>query len=281
MSRFTRHTRGKHKPQGIKHKVHASKKRFRVVSTAVALAIVLCCVVIFSYYLVSSLSVRAPSPQIVETNGNSEDNILKVALIDALHSTYPNLNFSRSLNRTLVEAGFRVDIYEGNEVTVDFLKELKSGYKLVILRMHSALSSSNELYFFTDEPYSEGKYAEEEYFRLVKKAYASDDSEPVFAVNWGFIERLMAGRFNGTLVVAMGCDGARDSWMAKEFANQGAIGYIAWTGPVLLSHSDQATLYLIESLYKEKLSLESAVEKTNNQIGPDPESNAILDHYPP
>jgi hypothetical protein len=91
----------------------------------------------------------------------------------------------------------------------------------------------------------------------------------------------MAGRFNGTLVVAMGCDGARDSWMAKEFANQGAIGYIAWTGPVFLSHSDQATLCLIESLYKEKLSLESAVEKTNNQIGPDPESNAILDHYPP
>lgn len=281
MSRFTRHTRGKHKPQGIKHKVHASKKRFRVVSTAVALAIVLCCAVIFSYYLVSSLSARDPSQQIVETNGNSEDNILKVALIDALHSTYPNPNFSRSLNRTLVEAGFRVDIYEGNEVTVDFLKKLKSGYKLVILRMHSALSSSNELYFFTDEPYSEEKYTEEKYFRLVKEAYASDDSEPVFAVNWGFIERLMAGRFNGTLVVAMGCDGACDPWMAKEFINQGATGYVGWNGPVLLSHSDKAIQYLIQALYIEKLPLEEALDKTNNQIGKDPNWNTILESYIP
>jgi hypothetical protein len=66
--------------------------------------------------------------------------------------------------------------------------------------------------------------------------------------------------------------------MAKEFANQGAIGYIAWSGPVLLSHSDQAIQYLIESLYKEKLGLEDAVERTNNQ-GADPDSGAVLDLY--
>jgi hypothetical protein len=279
MSRFARHARGKHKPQGIKHKVHASKERFRVVSTAVALAIVLCCVVIFSYYLVRSLSARAPSPQIVETNGNSEDNTLKVALIDALYSTYPNLDFSRSLNRTLVEAGFRVDIYEGNEVTVDFLKKLKGGYKLVILRMHSALSSHNELYFFTDEPYSEEEHTEEQFPYPNVRAATADNVTYVFAVNWGFVKMFMTGKFNGTLVVAMGCDGARDSWLAREFVNQGAIGYIAWSGPVLLSHSDQAIQYLIESLYKEKLRLEDAVERTNNQIGADPDSGAILDLY--
>jgi len=279
MSRFTRHTRGKHKPQGIKHKVYASKERFRVVSIAVALAIVLCCAVIFSYYLVSSLGARDPSPQIVGTNSDSEDNVPKVALIDALYSTYPNLNFSRSLNRTLVEAGFRVDIYEGNEVTVDFLKKLKSGYKLVILRMHSALSSSNELYFFTDEPYSEEEHTEERFPYPNVRAATADNVTYVFAVNWGFVKMCMTGKFNGTLVIAMGCDGACDSWLAGEFVNQGAIGYIAWTGPVLLSHSDRTTQYLIESLYKEKLRLEDAVERTNNQIGADPDSGAILDLY--
>jgi len=91
----------------------------------------------------------------------------------------------------------------------------------------------------------------------------------------------MAGRFNGTLVVAMGCDGACDSWMAKEFINQGATGYVGWNGPVLLSHSDKAIQYLIQALYIEKLPLEEALDKTNNQIGKDPNWNTILESYIP
>lgn len=48
-----------------------------------------------------------------------------------------------------------------------------------------------------------------------------------------FIKRLMTGKFNGTLVITMGCNGASDSWMTEEFINQGAIGYVGWTGAVV------------------------------------------------
>jgi hypothetical protein len=275
MVRFIRQARGKYKRRGIRPKAIARGARFRPVFSAVALVIVLCCVLVGSYYLVRSL--QAPS----ERGSSVDDTTFRAALIDALYSTYPNEEFTRSLNRTLVDVGFTVDIYEGSEVTVDFLKRLRSGYKLVIFRMHSALSSSNDLYFFTGEAYSDGKYLPEASFRLVQKGYTSEDSQPVFAVNWGFVKRCMAGKFDGALVVAMGCDGAVDHLMAKEFVNQGAIGYVGWTGPVLLSNSDRATLYLIEALYNEQLSLEAAVERTNGQVEADPHSGAVpvLDLY--
>ena len=69
--------------------------------------------------------------------------------------------------------------------------------------------------------------------------------------------------------------------MAQEFINQGAVGFIAWNGPVLLSHSDNATLYLVQALYVEKLVLEEAVGKTTTQIGEDPHWDIVLKCYAP
>ena len=163
---------------------------------------------------------------------------------------------------------------------MDFLKTVPSGYKLVILRMHSALHS-DQLYLFTAEPYSIGKYTQEQQFQLVKEAYATAESQPVFAVNWGFVKRCMTGKFNGTLVIAMGCDGTRDPVIIEEIMNQGAVGYISWSEPVLISHSDTATLHLTEALYLEKLPVAEAIETTNNQVGADPEHGAILEYFTP
>lgn len=271
----TKHPRSK----GIKTEIRNYKKRMRLISTVTTLIIVFSFTVLISYYL-SSLFTGSDS--LTNKNSNhSSSNPLKAALIDALYTTHPNDNFTKSINETLREAGFKVDIFQGTEVTVNFLKKLPNGYKLIILRMHSALSTDNQLYLFTAEPYSTGKYTQEQYFQLVKEAYATEDSQHVFAVNWGFIKRCMAGKFNGTLVIAMGCDGTLDPWIAKEFLNQGAVGYIAWTGPVSLTHSDKAVLFLIQALYIEKLPLEQAVKKTNSQIGKDPNCGTVLDFYVP
>jgi len=279
MFRFTRYAGAKNRPKGTRNEVSAYRKRGRILSTIVTFIIIFSLIAVVSHYLVSYFP--GPNPTVDEIEGNLNDNSARAALIDALCSNYPNEEFTRSVNKTLQEASVKVDIYQGKEVTVEFLKKLKSDYKLIILRMHSALSTNNELYLFTAEPYSMGKYVQEQYFRLVKEAYATEDSLSVFAVNWGFIKRLMTGKFNGTLVIAMGCDGTRDHWMAEEFINQGAIGYVAWNGPVLLSHSDKAILYLIQALYMEKLPLEEAVEKTDRQIGEDPNCGTILDYYVP
>jgi len=265
---------------GIKHEVYEYKKQMRIISTAVTFVIILSLIALGIYYLLNYAG--NPASNSANESVNQTDNHLpKAALIDALHCNHPNEWFTESLNKTLSQAGFKVDIYQGEVVTVDFLKKLPSGYDLIILRMHSALSSSNQLYFFTAEPYSVGKYTQEQYFQLVKKAYVSNESSPVFAVNWGFIKVYMVEKFEGVLVIAMGCDGTLDSLFIQQLIDQGAIGYIAWNGPVSISHSDKAILYLVQVLYVKKLSLTVAVQETNSQVGEDPYWGTLLECYTP
>jgi hypothetical protein len=278
MSHSGRRPDARRKTRGIKKKVADSKRRVRIVSTLMASIIVFSLVFAGSYYLLSTSIGGSSSFDEVQDSQQDQldDGLLNAVLVDALFGSSPNPNFTTSLRSTLQGAGFGVDVYQGEDVTVDFLKKFACGYEVVILRMHSALANTNELYLFTAEPYSAGKYVQEQYFRLVKEAYATEDSHSVFAVNWGFIKRLMAEKFEGALVIVMGCDGADDPWMAEEIINQGAVGYVAWNGSVLLSHSDKAVLNLVQALYVDKLSLEDAVEKTNSQIGVDPQSGSIL-----
>ncbi|MCW4034525.1 MAG: hypothetical protein NWF03_04095 [Candidatus Bathyarchaeota archaeon] len=199
------------------------------------------------------------------------------ALVDALCVSSPDNIFTSELVETLNQAGFSVDIYAGKNVTVDLLKTFPESYDLLVLRMHSAVHSETlGLYLFTAEPYSEDKYVNEQYFQLIKEAYAFADSEPVFAVNWMFVKRCMAEKFCNTTVIVMGCDGACDLKMATEFFNQGAKAYIAWNGLVIPSHSSKATLQLVENLYIKNFTFQQAVENTNKQIGPDPNNNSTL-----
>jgi hypothetical protein len=277
MLHLTKHGTAKKKPRGIKREVYADKKRMRRISVIITLVVIVFVVILISYYL---STIFGGSGSSTNENGDSGDNSLNAALIDALYSTLPNDTFTGSLTETLQEAGFEVDVFQGTEVTVDFLKTIPKGYELIILRMHSALLA-DQLYLFTAEPYSVGKYTQEQQFQIVKEAYATEDSQPVFAVNWGFIKRGMTGKFNNTLVVAMGCDGARDPVIIEEFMNQGAVGYISWNGPVLLSHSDTATLHLTEALYLDNLSAEEAIGRTNNQVGSDPEWGTVLEYHAP
>lgn len=276
--RIKKHGRSGKKPKGIRREVYADKERMRRTYTIIAFLIIISLVLLVSYYLATYFGGSNSSTN--ENDENPSDGSLKVALIDALYATLPNDEFTRSLTETLQESGFEVDVFRGTEVTVNFLKSLPNGYKLVILRMHSALHV-DQLYLFTAEPYSVGKYTQEQQFQLVKEAYVTEESQPVFAVNWGFIKRCMTGKFNGTLVIAMGCDGTLDPVIIEEFMNQGAVGYISWSGPVLISHSDTATLHFTEALYLEKLSAEEAIEETNNQVGADPEHGTILEYYAP
>jgi len=278
MFQVTKHGRSGKKPKGIKRELYEDKKRMRRIYTVITLLIVISVTILVSYYLATYFVGSNSSTN--ENGGDPGDGSLKAALIDGLYTTLPNDEFTRSLTETLQEAGFEVDVFQGAEVTVDFLKTVPNGYRLIVLRMHSALHD-DQLYLFTAEPYSVGKYTQEQQFQLVKEAYATEASQPVFAVNWGFIKRCMTGKFNDTLVIAMGCDGTRDPLIIEEIINQGAVGYISWTGPVLFSHSDTATLHLTDALYLEKLSVEEAIEGTNNQIGADPEWGTILEYYTP
>jgi len=150
MFRSARYSKANSKSKGIRKEVYAYKKRIKIISIIVTFVIVFFLVALALYYFTTHFTpLNYPTN---EDGSNSNDSPPKAALIDALYTTFPNKNFTRSINETLCAAGFKVDVFQGNDVTVEFLKKLPIGYKLIILRMHSALAANNQLYLFTAEP---------------------------------------------------------------------------------------------------------------------------------
>jgi hypothetical protein len=213
--------------------------------------------------------------------GSNESGVFRAVVVDALSADGSNGSFAEGVRGVLEGEGFRVDVFSGSVVAVDFLKGLPGGYGVVLLRMHSAVAVNGEVYLFTGEDYSGEKYVEERGFGLVRQCFPDEGNESVFGVNWGFVERLMAGRFNGSVVVAMGCESGVDEALVGEFLGQGARAFVGWSGPVLLSHSDEAVLVLVKSVWVDKLSVGAAVDKVNALVGSDPASGAVLKCFVP
>jgi len=83
--------------------------------------------------------------RIYPVNQPSSDNLAepKAAIIDQLYSLQPNEAFISEVTKELEDYGFEVDIYQGDEVTVDLYRQLPGyGYKVIIFRAHSGLLGS-------------------------------------------------------------------------------------------------------------------------------------------
>jgi hypothetical protein len=83
----------------------------------------------------------------------------RAAIIDQLHTNYPNEDFTTQITQDLEDYGFKVDLYQGDDITVDLFRNLPAyNYKLIIFRGHSGavLSNAQELesiigtYLFTN-----------------------------------------------------------------------------------------------------------------------------------
>ena len=216
----------------------------------------------------------------------------QAAIVDHLSFTgQPNQTFIQTATNILETAGFTVDYYKGEEVTVDFYRNLPLyGTRLIILRVHSATMRvegavtpilglfTSELYLGAEDAYE--KYREDvENDRLVRAFFEGGDE--YFGIVPEFVEKSMKGEFENTTIIMMGCEGLGYEGltytdMAEAFIKKGAKVYISWDGPVGVNHTDQATIHLLQSLILEKLIIRKAVEETS----PDPAYNSTLHFYP-
>jgi len=277
----------KKKRQGTKSKIRAEKERERRISTIVTTLIVI--VIIASSSFIVHQSIKSTPDQTVESK-----NPFKAAIIDQLSLSIPNQTFVDTSRTILEEAGYTVDYYKGEKVTVDFYRNLAThGYSLIILRVHSALGSTNNppLALFTSEIYTTTKYISEQWNDQVTRVFFNSeiykDSNYYFGVLPDFIKQRMNGKFDNTVIIMMGCDGItylggnyRYVGMAKAFIERGAKVYISWSGPVLGSYSDEATINLLQNLIKEKQTIRKAIENTMMKIGSDPMYKSVLQFYP-
>jgi hypothetical protein len=216
----------------------------------------------------------------------------KAAIIDQLYTLYPNQAFIQETTNIVTNYGFKVDVYSGDEVTVDFLRRIPGlGYKLIIFRAHSSLQTGTvhlgsedktirRTYFFTNELYSGTTQIGEQLSDRLAKVRIDEKHPWVFGISADFVRRSMQGNFDHTFVIMMGCSTLYIDDLAQSFVEKGASAYTGWDASVGLDYVDHATITLLERLISNDVSLESAVTGTMQEKSADPNWGAVLKYYP-
>ena len=273
--------KGGKKPKGAKARVQAYKKRVAYIGTAITVVILVTIIAVSSFFIYSYLS-PSPNQAINPDQTNNQPSQPKAAIVDHLSLTAPNQTFKQTATTILEEAGYTVDYYPGEEVTVEFYRNLPThGYSLIVLRVHSATTVGyRSLGLFSSEVRSTTKYVYEQLTEQLVGARFPNDETEYFGISPLFVLHSMKGRFQNTTIIHMGCDGLVHTTMAEAFRQKGAKVYISWDGDVLASHTDQATTHLLQHLIAEKQTIEHAVTKTREKVGPDPAYKSLLVYYP-
>ena len=257
-----------------KTRKHVLKKRIADGATVVA-------VIVLAFLVYSSR--QKPSD-------NVENFSFKAAIIDQLSESWQNQTFVDNSRNTLENADFNVSIYGYEESNVDFYRSIPTnGFGLVIFRVHSAIiEGSTLLGLFTSESYDESKLQPDgpysmdyqQYPKALVEAFYNASSSHYFAIAPDFVQYLMQGRFQNTIIILMGCDGLNFTDMAEAFVSKGAKVCIGWNELVGASHTDKATDYLLKCLVTRKHSVSAAINETMHDVGPDPHYSSVLKYYP-
>lgn len=215
----------------------------------------------------------------------------RAVIVDQLSLTAPNPAFAEEATAALERAGYEVDYVPGEQVSVDFYRNLpKRGYDLVLLRAHAGRhlrgdgEETENVALFTSEPYIPTRHVEEQRDgRLTIGAFEREDlggAEAYFAIPAEFVESSMKGGFGGAAVILMGCDVLRGELLAEAFVGKGAAAVVGWDGPVSASHTDAATLNLLQHYLLEDLPVQEAAAAAMAEVGPDPFYDSVFLSYP-
>lgn len=205
---------------------------------------------------------------------------VRAAIIDQVGLTYPNPSFANLATAILETAGYQVDIYTGEQITVEFYERLATrGYRLILFRTHSSdVDVTGEIGLFTSEIYREDRWVMEQLRgRLAYGDTLPDDSGTLyFAIVPAFIEKEMHGQFDDSLLIIGGCESLASPRLAQAFLDRGASAVIGWDDTVNLAHNDRAILRLLLAIVGEEMPIAKAVQRTMIEVGPDPTYDSHL-----
>jgi hypothetical protein len=239
------------------------------------IAIASCLLILSISFFLWTSSTTSPKPAQQTTV-----EVPKAAILDGVYAGSQDLAYEQSLTNYLSTAGYRVDVFRGENVTIDLLRNV-GGYKVLILRLHSAIDSDvGFLYLFSGEKYIQSKYVQEQLSGAVREAITFDNVS-YFAINAVFLGENNATGLKGSTIILMGCNGTGSSYSIQRLLDRGVNVYIAWSGYVDLSYSDETTLALVKALYMEKSSVQAAVEEAMKEAGTEPGYNSVLECYAP
>jgi len=218
------------------------------------------------------------------------DGVPKAAIVDQLYLREANPGFIAEMTAILESCGFAIDLWQGEEITVEFYRGLpERGYKLIVFRVHSGLLLEMEesgvepleaTYLFTGETYTTTKYVSEQLTDKVSNALMAEDYPLVFAVSSEFIREDTKGDFDDTVIISMGCESYYYDDMPAAFIEKGASVYTGWSTIVSLEYVDVVTLDLLGNLCTANMTVTQGISRTTAELGHDPYFDAYLKYFP-
>lgn len=211
----------------------------------------------------------------------------RAAIVDQLSVLGENEAFISAVTGELEDFGFEVDLYQGEEITVEFYRKLPThGYRVIVFRTHSGILEEGEQVhekttIFTNEEFDWKKHQADVWHDRLFMAGIDDTRPRVFSIAPKFIRESMQGSFDDTVIIMMGCAGIYLPDLAEAFMAKGASAYLAWDASVLLDYVDGATEHLVKQLCSDGATVREAVASTMAARGPDPQYEAELQYYPP
>lgn len=174
----------------------------------------------------------------------------------------------------LTQAGYHVIVKRGKEVSIRFLDKF-GGYRLVILRAHSAIAQDGFLYIFSGEEYVWNEYIIEQLSGVYRKARISiTDKKAYFALRGDALGSETG--LKGSTIILMSCNGTGSIHTIKRLFERGVKEIITWDGYTDPDYVDKATLMLLNYVYKEKMGYNEAAEKVMETVGSDPVWNSRI-----
>ena len=209
----------------------------------------------------------------------------RAAIVDQLSVHSPDEAFINATVDLMQQAGFGVDLFSQDSITVGLYGTLPSrGYELIVFRVHAGVNqqmTGHPVGLYTTETYNELSYPQEQLADQVGMGRGFDGNDTVvFAVTPKYIEQRSAANYPGTMIVLMGCYGLFSQDLPQAFIDRGASVVIGWDKLVGVDHADTATLTLLRHLLQEKLSVSNSVKATMTEIGPDHDYKSVLGYYP-
>lgn len=243
----------------------------RPVYAAVAIIIVLVPSIFFLQFYFGGQG--SPKAAIIDQLGSSE-------LAEAIRDE--NQTFLEEAKQLLYKRFSVVDFYSDN-ATVEMYKQLASaGYKLIVWRAHSALDlNSTYIAISTTDKYGSINYDQYLENGQLTLCNITADQPLYFGITPKFIDEVMMGRFQDTVVVLMSCNGLKQGYLktAQAFEAKGAKVFIGWDGWVGTSDNDYGISLLLQYLINENNTVSAAVGKilpiNSHEFGP-----AQLQYYP-
>jgi hypothetical protein len=193
----------------------------------------------------------------------------KAAIIDQLSSSqlaepirHQNQTFINTTKELLYKRFSIIDYYSDN-ATVEQYKRLSSqDYKLIIWRAHSALDlNSKYIAISTSDKYGSKNY--DQYLENGQLTLCNITGYYYFGITPKFVEELMSGRFEDTVIIFMSCNGLKEEYYktAETFEEKGVKVFISWDGWIDPSDNDNAIAHLLDYLINKNDTVSEAVGK--------------------